>query len=74
METVLLKQLRTYDPDALEPVIDRIFRTFGVYDDLRPGMTAVLKPCSSRRWAAACRRPGPGCSSPRAPAGPTLPA
>ncbi len=44
METVLLKQLRTYDPDALEPVIDRIFRTFGVYDDLRPGMTAVLKP------------------------------
>lgn len=39
-----LARCRSYRAEELEPLIDRIFRELGIYDKLKPGMTAVLKP------------------------------
>lgn len=33
-----------YDPQELERAVDEAFRALHIYDDLKPGMTAVLKP------------------------------
>ena len=39
-----LSRCASYREEELEPVIDGMFRSLHVYDELRPGMTAVLKP------------------------------
>lgn len=43
-ERVYLARCESYRAEELEPLIDRIFRELGIYDRLKPGMTAVIKP------------------------------
>lgn len=43
-ERVVLSRCGGYGAPELDAVIDGMFRDLGVYDELRPGMTAVLKP------------------------------
>lgn len=44
MERVYWKRVPGYEGDELQNMVDIIFETFHVYDELKPGMTAVLKP------------------------------
>ena len=43
-ERVWLSRCGDYRADELEQKIDGAFRVLGIYDELKPGMTAVLKP------------------------------
>lgn len=43
-ERVYLARCKTYRAEDLEPLVDKIFRSLHVYDELKPGMTVVLKP------------------------------
>ncbi len=43
-ERVALARCETYRAEELEPLIHGMFETLGIYDELKPGMTAVLKP------------------------------
>ena len=88
-ERVALARCETYRAEELEPLIHGMFETLGIYDELKPGMTAVLKPNLVMRakpeeavathpaFVAAVgkcvKRPGQGCSLPKAPAGPMPP-
>lgn len=44
MDKVYLQQCPDYEMDRLVEAVDRLFSQLGVYDDLKPGMTALLKP------------------------------
>lgn len=59
-ERVYLARCQSYRPEELEPLIDRAFREFHIYDRLKPGMTAVLKPnlvMRSKPEEAICTHP-----------------
>lgn len=62
---VYLARCQSYRAEELEPLVDRAFREFHIYDKLKPGMTAVLKPnliMRSHPEEAICTHPAFVCA------------